>query len=332
MGIRFSNIKLFLLGVAVAFTLPSEAQQGSQPILFSSPDNGSAADLKDVTGSSTPDLNDAFQAPSSFSVNGSGAAPSAPAIPAPSASEGDTLQQMLDNRKNWVFMTPAEILGVDTPEKILGIPDRNAFGQRQNLTAIERFAERQMQGGTKALQSGDSDSWWNSHNRNNSPNASLPNIISSDLGNSSPVMNMNSFVTAPKDSLFAGQSANAGQQKLSLPLQTSAIAQQTAMDPDPFKELLEPVQTPTPLPSATPVDHYLGNSSDPIFGPEKNDGAGASFTPLNSEIATPTGLTPLPGIAAQISTQPQTPPSWAPKPPPWLLQGPQLFEMPQRKF
>jgi hypothetical protein len=329
---RLSNFKLLLLSVAVVFTLPSEAQQGSQPILFSSPDNGSAADLKNVTGSSTPDLNDAFQAPSSFSVNGSGAAPSAPAIPAPSASGGDTLQQMLDNRKNWVFMTPAEILGVNTPEKILGIPDRNAAGQRQNLTAIERFTERQMQGDTNGFQSSGSDSWWNSHNRDNSPNTSLPNLISSDLANSSPVMNMNSFVTAPKIDLFAGKSVNSGPQKFTLPLQTPTIAQQTAMDPDPFKELLEPAQAPTPLSSATPVDQYLENSSDPIFGPEKNNDAGASFTPLNSEIATPTGLTPLPGIVAQKSTQPQTPPAWSPKPPPWLLQGPQLFEMPQRKF
>jgi hypothetical protein len=325
MDFRFSNLKLLLLSVAVVFTLPSEAQQGSQPILFSSPDNGSAADLKGVGGSSTPDLQDAFQAPSSFDPNKSDATPSAPGIPSTSAPEGERLQKMLDDRKNWVFMTPAEILGVATPEEILGIPDRNAAGQRQNSTAIERFTERQMQGGTNGFQSGDSYSWWNSHNRDNSPNASLPNLISSDLANSSPVMNINSFVTAPKDNLFAGQGVNASQ-----PLQTPNIAQQAEINT--FEQLLEPTRASAPLSSLTPVDRNLENSSDPIFGPAKNNDAGASFTPLSSEIATPTGLTPLPGIATQKDTQPQTPPSWAPKPPPWLSQEPQPFVMPQRKF
>ena len=59
--------------------------------------------------------------------------------------------------------------------------------------------------------------------------------------------------------------------------------------------------------------------------------AGASFMPLINGIGRPTGLTPLPGIVTP-SPQLVVVPSWTPQPAPWLLQGPQLFVMPQRKF
>jgi hypothetical protein len=59
---------------------------------------------------------------------------------------------------------------------------------------------------------------------------------------------------------------------------------------------------------------------------------GHSFTPLQSSIGRPTGITPLPGITgpykipapAKSSTQAQLPP--------WLSDSPQPFSPPQRRF
>ena len=62
-----------------------------------------------------------------------------------SPAEQAQAQDLSDRRKNWILMTPAEILGATTPEKILGIREYDAAGRPKNLTALERYTERQNQ-------------------------------------------------------------------------------------------------------------------------------------------------------------------------------------------
>ena len=37
------------------------------------------------------------------------------------------MQELLDRRKNWMLLTPAEIIGATTREKLLGIQERDAM-------------------------------------------------------------------------------------------------------------------------------------------------------------------------------------------------------------
>src|SRR5580693_8522200 len=48
-------------------------------------------------------------------------------------------QKLLDNKKNWTLLTPEEILGVPTAEKILGLPEPD---DEKNLTVTERYLKR----------------------------------------------------------------------------------------------------------------------------------------------------------------------------------------------
>src|SRR5208282_4774162 len=172
MGFILAYLKRGLpLAVAVwsgAFSVQAQGlgpRQG-QPILFSSPDsdNVDTTNLPSLTpqvpGSS--DLEGIAQAPKNFDFNPLGDA--LPLPPRPGFS-GETAQQQ-DRRRNWTLLTPAEILGAATPEKMMGIPERNAFGQPKNLTALERYTDRQNQlqlrlAKTNALLAGDSSSAWN---------------------------------------------------------------------------------------------------------------------------------------------------------------------------
>ena len=150
MGFRPALFKRWLPLAAVAWgmVLSAGAQRPplreGQPILFSSPagDNGVSN-----TPSLLPkppeslDLKDANEAPVEFHFSGS-----SPALPAPWA--GPLLNPAglaRERNQNWALMTPAEILGEITPEKMLGLTERDAFGQPKNLTALERYVERQHQ-------------------------------------------------------------------------------------------------------------------------------------------------------------------------------------------
>ena len=110
------------------------------------------------------DLGDAVQAPTiqfqRFAPGRAAAIGRANGLIRPSRAA----QDLLDRRNNWMLLTPAEILGQVTPEKMLGIPERDAFGQRKYSTALERYTERQNQmlpARTNALPAGDSSSVWN---------------------------------------------------------------------------------------------------------------------------------------------------------------------------
>ena len=69
----------------------------------------------------------------------------APLPPAISPGQARQMQQLLDEQKNWALLTPEQILGPPTREKILGIADRDAFGQPKNETGMMQYLERQEQ-------------------------------------------------------------------------------------------------------------------------------------------------------------------------------------------
>jgi len=319
---------------AGAMIFSAGAQSSSQPILFSAPAGDDAAASASSRTPEQPNLANELQAPSdAFNFN---AAPGDAPLPQPMQPAANArLRQALNERKNWTLMTPEEIMGVTTPEKMLGLRERDTGGQEKNLTPLERYWERQQQSKTAATnddQTGDLATRWDfSGNIEDRPGASAMDNLSP--GNSRSFLN-GLFNAAPDNNAVARTSVWQKFQN-GTPATAPNLAQQAAMER--FRQLLNPSPpsasavtrssgTLFPLPQMAPPSPYWQQPLvfvNPI---------GASFTPLNSWIGRPAGLTPLPGITGQNNLQPAPPPSWTPQPAPWLSQAPQPFAIPQRKF
>ena len=309
-----ANFRLLLAGFGMAVALSIEAQQSGtntgESIIFSPPDNGRvSSNLASHAIQSAPsmDFQNDFQRASPVPAfdNLSATPPVAP------RNEAQQLQKRLERRKDWVFMTPAEILGV-TPEKNLQTQERDAAGQPKNPTPMERYTERQK---IKTVRTND----WSFSNS--------PMPFQNFQGDRNDRMN-----AAPDNSLFANPSMDSDRPKLSgSPVPNPA--QQAGMDQ--FRQLLDPGFSPAAATTLSPGGTTLSKpQTSPASGftqPPVNP-AGASFKPLSSGIGNPAGLQPLPGVTRQTNTPPAITPSWAPQPAPWTSQTPQPFAIPKRKF
>jgi hypothetical protein len=338
MGFRLAYLKRAVLMAVVlcAVVFPAPAQRAKsrpgQPILFSSPANENVFSNMPTLAPKPPELpgfGDTLQAPTAFGFDRPPAdIPLPVGAPVISRAEAVRMQDQLDKRKNWTLMTPAEILGATTPEKVMGIQERDATGRPKNLTALERYNERQNQAlpgnpNTNAL------SIWISPDKQSDP----LNFISGGLVNSNAMTGL-LFNPAPDNQIAPGQNENSSWTRLfdSSPPPAAAPPQQTSMER--FRQLLKSGSSPaaaipalnntkTPLPQ-TALSSGLGQSAlTPV---------GASFTPLNSGIGKPAEMPKLPSIWGLSLTSAPSAAVWAPQPPPWLAPTPQPFAIPQRKF
>jgi hypothetical protein len=348
MDFRLFSWKLtpLLAFAALALVSSVEAQglatNGWKPIIFSSPDNTEiSSNLTSLSTQSSP--------PANFKSVFQNASP-VPAFnkfspgPAPAPREGRRFQKTSNERQDWVFMTPAEIMGV-TPEKMFGGSQTDADSQRKgSLTPMERYLERQNQPARtnsdffSANDSSSPQGFWG--DGNDPTNGSSPNPIGSRLGDLRSTILDQSLNDAPNNNLFANPKGDPVWSKLfGSPAPTPApgpnVVQQQA-DMDQFRQLLNPGLAPITVTTISPGGTVFSqsqtilsdsDSTQPLANP-----VGTSFTPLSSGIGEPASLTPLPGITRQASLQPVTTPAWAPQPAPWMLQTPQPFAVPQRKF
>lgn len=338
MGSRFSNLKwlLFLAGAAAAAVSSAQAQaemKAGQSISFSSPTNSDVSSDASSLSAKKPDLPDLpneLRAPSSFNSEAMFATPPQSFAPSVSPAQGERLKKLLDDRNNWALMTPEEILGVDTPEKIFQIPERDAAGQEKNQTAVDRYYLRQDQAQTAGVAGHD----YKAGDQNRQPDAGAFNPVSSRLGNSGQILNQPPVV-APGNGILNGQNDDSSWSKLfgsSQPSPAPDPAQLAAMNR--FKQLLQPSPSPATMttPSSGDASPYSSRQKWPndVFGQPAAGAASVSYTPLSSGIGKASGLTAL--GAAQNNLQPPAPPAWAPKPAPWLSKTPQPFVVPQQKF
>ena len=328
---------------AVVFSAPMQYAplRAGQRIWFSTPSNDTISTNVPTLSPKpleAPDFAKSSEAPLPFDFNSPpAAAPPLSGRLTISPAEQAQLQDLLDRRKNWILLTPAEILGVTTPEKILGIHEYDAAGQLKNLTALERYTERQNQmlsANSNAFQYGNSSLAGDlSGNRRDS--SDLFNSIKGGL--ESPALMENSlFNSEPNNRTLARQSQNGSRLKsLDSPTLLPAPDATQQINPEPFRPWLG--SSPSPAPAATPSlndkmfslpvrlpDVKLGQPSlNPISG---------LFTPLNSGAGKPAGLPTLPGALGPGYTSSPPAAAWAPQPPPWMSPDPQLFAVPQRKF
>jgi hypothetical protein len=250
---------------------------------------------------------------------------------------------MLDGRENWALMTPEEILGVDTSKNTLRTPEQEAADNQKNLTVVERFLERQRQSHaavTNGYYSDNSSSGRNfSRNQGGLTNGSPFNPARIGLPTAAQILDR-FFNDTPANNQFAGQNENrsAGWFKLfGLPPQPATPTPEQLAERERFKQLLDPGSYSDTSAKSWSGGKFL-SSLQPLSDTTPNqtptvNSVGASFAPLSSGIGRPAGLTPLPGITAPTNWQSSAaPPAWAPQLPPWLVQTPQPFTMPQRKF
>ena len=233
-------------------------------------------------------------------------------------------------------MTPAEILGVTTPEKILVSRERDAAGQPKNLTPLERYNERQ-----QAKNARTNDPYFPNHSMpsgnfggdgNNHTNTVSFNPADNDLKNFRSILFNNS--------LNNDLSANPGEisvwsKSADLPAPIPALNPAQQADMDQFRQLLEQGSPPTAATTLAPGGATFFQPQTPLassFTRSPVNPAGASFTPLSSGIGKPAGLESLPGVTGQAGSPSAFTPSLAPQAPPWMSQTPQPFVVPQRKF
>jgi len=314
--------------------------QAGQRIWFSSPKNDTVSSNV-PTLSSKPleslDFGNSSQIPLPLDLNG----PPAAAPPPPEALTLAPAEQaqMLDmsDRKNWILLTPAEILGTTTPEKILGIKEHDAVGQPKKLTAMERYTERQNQmllANTNALQNGDSSPAWDfSRNRRN-----LSDIFNPINGGSeNPAFLENPPLNSgPDNRTLARQSQNGDQSKLfDAPTPSPAPNAAQQLNLEWFRQVLG--SSPSPAPAAIPSSNdklfsLPGMSPDVKLGQPSLNPFGALFTPLNSGVGKPASLPTLPSAWSLSYTSSPPAAAWLPQQPPWMSPDQQPFAVPQRKF
>ena len=339
MAIRPPKLNLPLLMLVVsALALSAGAQSAGRAIIFSTPQTDAEQPGKSPLGpvNSQPGiLPGTLQAPAQlFDFNPPSDLPPLPASPGISAQQ-QRMQRLLNDRKNWILMTPEEILGSTTTEKMLQPPERDALGREKNPTPLERFLQRESQ-----ARNGLTNGWHN--DRAGSPwnlARDQDNAKPLDSGRSSSAVaarNLSQVLSGLRNrEAAADQNGNSGWDAFSQtpPQATTKLDVEQLAAMERFRQLLNPSPVEAAQPSAdsrfvsTPklaVDPFL---IQPDFVPNP---AGASFTPLSSGIARPEGLTPLPGEVTSF-LPPVAAPSWKPQPPPWLLQGPQPFVIPKQK-
>ncbi len=341
MDFRPPELKVALLFLVMGvMTFSGEAQQAGQPIIFSAPqtdDSQSATPSLKPQGSQLLTLPGEYQPSDSvLNLHTPSYAPAAsPAIP----PAQQRMNSMLLERKDWTLLTPAEIFGVRSAEKMLLPPERDAMGQEKNLSPMDRYLDRENTGRTGLTNS------WQNEDRGNLPWNVTPgrdkngmiNLSGSATENGGQNLiqflnrkpNLDNNTVEDKDSHSSWSSFSAA------PTMTTAkpdLEAQAAMDR--FRQFLQPSSASTAEPASgssyfqAPKTVINPNFTQPGF---LANPAGASFKPLADGIGKPDGLTPLPGITASHPPATITP-SWAPKPPPWMSQAPQPFVIPQRNF
>jgi hypothetical protein len=334
-------LALAVLMAVSAVEAQSTATNAWKPIVFSSPDSETPSNLTSLSTQPVPpaNLKGLFQDTSPLpSFNDFG--------PAPMPDTGRRIQKSADDRQGWVFMTPAEIMGV-APEQLSRTRKRDANGQPDNLTPMERYLERQnpsarLKDNSPDNPSGSRNFWETDNGQTNDDNNDASDLNDSSLDDlrSATALNPSANGAPDNNNLLGAPNADSPWSKApgasTSQWVPDSVQQKVDLEQAQFQQLLNPGAVPvtaaTSLPDRTTslnaqTTVMSSDSTEPLVNP-----IGASFAPLSSGIGRPVGLVPLPGITRQASIQAVTTPAWAPQPAPWTSQTPQPFAIPQRKF
>jgi len=230
-------------------------------------------------------------------------------------------QKLLDNRKNWTMMTPEEIMGVPTAEKILGISDMSGDDK---LSTEERYLKRQERqrnlSATNAMRRADSF-FGEDGDRPFDAARSERQKLRLDQGQDSKRY-FGQLLNGLPDTKTDMESTK----RADSPWKSAFIVVPPQAKPDPeqvasmerFRALMEP---PVPEKPAVvsgyspPAVQRIDPNMEPL--PQVNP-MGNSFVPLKSSAARPIGIMPLTAITGQTAKPASSQPKSLTKPAPWL--------------
>jgi hypothetical protein len=236
------------------------------------------------------------------------------------------LQRQQNERRNWGLMTPAEIFGVPTVEKILGMPVPES---EKNLTMEERFLRQQHQQhsdmATNSLRAA-GGTWDDDNNPFQKSNDKRKQDESLDPARRNSLF-QNTFGQAPtRDELEADQRKNSiFQSVFSTPRTPPKEDPEQVAAMERFRSLLES-QPETATPQATPM---TAGFQSPAVRPAEYKPPTAYIPAANFQVqrqqqqqmSRPVGVAPLPPITLQPKKKDDTKPLV--KPPPWASDQPQ---------
>jgi len=237
-----------------------------------------------------------------------------------SPAELKAWEKILEGKKKWAMMTPEEIMGVPTAEKILGIPEKD---EDAKLTIEQRYLKRQQRAATFAATNGyrgpdlkprDPN---NPLAKNNDPfhqeNLFLrPADEQRQLPNEPPKLFNDVFGLNPKAALTPQQrQESAWGNTFDLPPQPAKQTPEQLAGMDRFRAMMEPsAALEKSLPAARTPLPVAKTESTPLFNP-----LGGSAKAVRNEASRAKGIAPLPSLIRQPVV---TPPAAITQLPPWL--------------
>jgi len=250
------------------------------------------------------------------------------------ANNDPSAQQELDKRKNWTLLTSEQILGVQTAEEILGVPDRTG---EKSLPLDQQFLLRQERSAAIAATNARAgESYWRDVDKQNpfadknedDANNSFRHLPPQpESGNRIFNPHLNALMNAQN---AAAESRATPNEKANSPW-NSAFYQSTPPKPTPdqladmdrFRAMMAPSTPPDQSGQLTRYSTVAPPVPDPYLQPVPVvNPAGRDITPLDNDLSRPTGITPLPGINTPATKPAATKPSWQAQPPPWMFNGP----------
>jgi hypothetical protein len=160
--------------------------------------------------------------------------------PSPSAIQNKRVKELLERRKNWVFMTPEDLLGGPTVDEILKTPQYGADGQqKKELPSFERYYQSlgaKRPAANKPSQAGDDELFGSprkSHPQDNADSHDDSNLPSG-LRESAEALNK-LFEPGASDSPFA-RSASHSRLSDAFGIETTALSKEQLREHKKFME------------------------------------------------------------------------------------------------
>jgi len=228
-------------------------------------------------------------APNTFQFS----APRAPALPPPPQTQItisiEREREFLDRRKNWVFMTPEEMMGTDSQKDGLLEDKYDKDGQeKKSTTVMERYYQRlydaDQQKTTNQVDKFDPDTWTKANN----------SFLTGDsqAGGDTPNSSGGMGVFQPARSQIFPDVFGTDKSATALtPEQVRAKAEQDA-HMESFKQLWDIDQQPAKAPMTATVAPVVQPSSTSVFGSQSSQPySPVSVSPIDtgfSQVVTPT--------------------------------------------
>jgi hypothetical protein len=351
---RWLLLTLMAVATVCSAEIQEKARQPGQPIIFSAPVN-------DTVSSNMPSL--AVKPPPPGNLADTVKSPIfhldavLPAEPLPepqqprvSPEEAKRMKRQQEERDNWSLLTPEQILGLPTQEKVLGVQDRDRSGDGKEESVVVQYYERQQRLRARTNNYDYSyDYGYDYGPTNGLPKGNVYGSRESSMGSDrwpragarqdSPTLLSQLLARTQSSRTDADSAQNDGWSRpFNLPAAPPGQTPEQKVAMEQFQQLLKPRAAPGDSTKASGPGNSIfpaastASGLTPQIAPAVTT-IGGSYPPLNNGLNMPVGLVPLSGISGPNNPSlPTLAPAWTPAPPPWQSTGPQLGVMPSRKF